>query len=256
MILFIPALLIAQEFQGEIIYQSATANSNKELSYDKELEAYKKRVAKAHQKEFKLLFNKDISLFKLIEKLNVPNQSNGFGRMGVVYPFENFYKNNKEKRIINKQEWFGQIFLIQDSLKIKPWRILDKTKQIGEYLCRKAVFTKAYSAHEIGKDGALKFVQKEREVVAWFTNQIPVSHGPGFFYGLPGLILEVHDGNTVLLTTEVTLKQKGKKRIQEPKRGKVVSQSEFDSIKEQTLRKARESNNRLIKNVPAKRNNH
>ncbi len=33
---------------------------------------------------------------------------------------------------------------------------------------------------------------KQIEVVAWYTPQIPVSNGPGEYWGLPGLILEIN----------------------------------------------------------------
>ena len=40
-------------------------------------------------------------------------------------------------------------------------------------------------------------------VEAWYTLDIPVSHGPGEFWGLPGLILEVSAGNTTMLCSKI-----------------------------------------------------
>lgn len=56
------------------------------------------------------------------------------------------------------------------------WKILNETKTIQKYKCRKA----------IGK-------YKNREYIAWFSEEIPFSEGPYVFKGLPGLIVEVYD---------------------------------------------------------------
>ena len=36
-------------------------------------------------------------------------------------------------------------------------------------------------------------------MTAWFTPEIPVSTGPAMYGGLPGLILEISDGNRTML---------------------------------------------------------
>lgn len=56
------------------------------------------------------------------------------------------------------------------------WKILNETKVIENYNCRKA----------LGR-------YNNREYVAWFTKEIPISDGPYIFKGLPGLVLEVYD---------------------------------------------------------------
>jgi GLPGLI family protein len=38
---------------------------------------------------------------------------------------------------------------------------------------------------------------KEKVVTAWHTPDIPLPHGPGDYWGLPDLILEVNDGKPV-----------------------------------------------------------
>jgi GLPGLI family protein len=44
---------------------------------------------------------------------------------------------------------------------------------------------------------------KETIVTAWYTPEIPVNQGPDKYWGLPGLILEVNDGKTVLCSKVV-----------------------------------------------------
>ena len=77
---------------------------------------------------------------------------------------------------------------------------------------------------------------KKKETVvttAWYTTQVPVSNGPGDYQGLPGLILEINDGKKLIVCTEIILNPSEKNKIEEPKKGKVVSQSKFDKIQEE-----------------------
>src|SRR5690606_30717868 len=78
-------------------------------------------------------------------------------------------------------------------------------------------------------------VEEIQTVTAWYTPQIPVSNGPSTYWGLPGLILEVNDGSETLLCTKIVLNNKEAIKIDEPKKGKKVSQEEYDKIvKEKT----------------------
>jgi GLPGLI family protein len=62
---------------------------------------------------------------------------------------------------------------------------------------------------------------------------VPVSNGPDNYQGLPGLILEVNDGKTTIVCTEIILNPSQKITIEEPKKGKVVSQKKFIKIEKQ-----------------------
>lgn len=56
------------------------------------------------------------------------------------------------------------------------WQLINETKQIQNYTCKKA---------QIQKNG--------RKFIVWYTLQIPISYGPLKLNGLPGLILEVEE---------------------------------------------------------------
>ena len=79
---------------------------------------------------------------------------------------------------------------------------------------------------------------KEIRITAWYTPDIPVSQGPDKYWGLPGLILEVNDGDTTILCSKMVLNPKEKAVIKEPSKGKEVTQKEYD----ETLRKKSEEN--------------
>ena len=70
----------------------------------------------------------------------------------------------------------------------------------------------------------------EKTVTAWYAPEIPVSQGPENYWGLPGLILEINDGNAVTLCTKIVLNVKEKLEIKPMSKGKTVSQKKYDEI--------------------------
>jgi len=68
------------------------------------------------------------------------------------------------------------------------------------------------------------------EIVAWYTPMIPVSQGPGEYWGLPGLILEVSAGNTTMLCSKITMNPEEKTEIEAPEKGQVVTKKEYNEI--------------------------
>ena len=73
--------------------------------------------------------------------------------------------------------------------------------------------------------------KEDRLVTAWYTPDIPVSHGPAEYWGLPGLILEVNDGSMILLCSKLMLNPEKKFEVKPPKKGERVTRAEFDAIK-------------------------
>jgi GLPGLI family protein len=192
------------------------------------------RMIKAMQKEFTLIFNRNESLYEEVVEL----EKEGQGGMRFMSMFTGgagtYYKNIQEERFTDQTEFFGETFLIKDSLEHLEWKIEKETKSIGNYICQKAT---AMRIREVMK---LKASREEGMkdsmaidtvfITAWFSMQIPVSHGPGRYYGLPGLILEINDGNTVILCTKVSLNAKEEIAVNEPDKGDEVSEAEYTEI--------------------------
>ena len=82
------------------------------------------------------------------------------------------------------------------------------------------------------EDGDVKEKKEKVDVVttAWYTPTIPVSNGPGNYAGLPGLILEIHEGKQTIICSEIVMNPKDKIKIEEPKKGKKVSQKQYEKI--------------------------
>jgi len=79
-------------------------------------------------------------------------------------------------------------------------------------------------------------------VTAWYAPEIPVSQGPDNYWGLPGLILEVNDGKTVILCSKIVLNSKEKVEIKASTNGKVINQKEYDKTVVDKMEEFRQMN--------------
>jgi len=238
--LLIASASMAQEFQGKAYYFS---KSSLELgSFGSRLsEAQKKQVMEnlknRLEKTYVLTFNKEESTFKEEDKLDAI--SGATDSWGKNFTPGQQYKNVKNKSLVQSQEFYGKQFLVKDELLALDWSMGSETKQIGKYMSFKAtakVPAKALTwydfswnelrSNEENEDTEEPFV----EIEAWYTPQIPVSQGPSEFWGLPGLILEVSVGNTVMICSEIIMNPKEKINIEAPDRGKVVAKMEYKDI--------------------------
>ncbi len=250
-------LTTAQDFQGKAYYFSKTGMDmdfgRRQMSEDQK-KALADRMKSALEKTFILTFDKNAATYKEEAQL----ETTGGGRWGAMlsgFTSNNFYKNIKTREYYDQREFYGKNFLIRDSLSGYNWTLVNETKKIGKYTCFKATTTKKMSgimdwramrrkARQIREENEKEGVNgsanesngnrpempKEIEVTAWYTPEIPVNQGPGVYWGLPGLILEVQEGRTTLLCNKIVLNTKEKEEIKAPTKGKKVSQTEFDEI--------------------------
>ena len=261
------SLIFAQDFQGQATYQSKTSVNMDQWGGDKMSPERKKMIAERmkgmFEKTYELSFNKTASVYKEEEKLSAPGQGAGrWGGMMSSFTPGKQYKNIKEQLILQDQEFFGKQFLIKDSLPKLSWKMESETKQIGQYMCFKATAIKKvddldWRSMRRGKpksnNGKRKDtlktdkkslndieVPKETIVTAWYTMQIPVSQGPGEYYGLPGLILEINADRTTILCTKIVLNPTEKKEIKAPSKGKEVSRKEYNEIVKKKMKEMRD----------------
>ena len=190
------------------------------------------------QKTYNLNFNNTSSTYKVVDKLNTPSSSMGSGRIEIIGLSDEGnqikYTNIKDNTYIEQTSISGKPFLIKDKLPIYKWKLENETKNIGQYTCYKATYTKEISiAHKttFNQEPTKNSETKETQTVtAWYTLDIPVQHGPDGYTGLPGLILEVGDGKFSLMCTKVVLNPKKPIAINTPKKGKVVTKEKFEEI--------------------------
>jgi len=256
-----------QDFQGKAYYSSKTSVDmdqwgGREMSPERK-KMIMDRMKSFLEKTYTLTFNKTESTYKEEEQLEAPGQGRGFGGMMSSFTAGEQYKNVKDNQMLQEQEFFGKQFLIKDSLPKLEWEMTGETKQIGQYMCMKATTMKAVDKNDwtsmrrrggdkekkeddADKEGVEKTadttktvstnlldeieVPKEIEVTAWYTMQIPVNQGPGEYWGLPGLILEVNADKTTILCSKIVLNPEEKEEIKVPSKGKEVTREEYSDI--------------------------
>lgn len=250
LLLFIGVLSLsqAQNFQGIATYKTSTSldlemdssaiNADQQAMVMKMLNQYL-------QKEYTLTFSKTESIYKEVEQL----QQGGFPGMDIFGTVMGtggiFYKQVKDSRETRQMEFFGKEFLIKDSLKTIDWKLGKESKTIGSYTCFKATAETEVTERSISTHADDEEIEEESEkkivtITAWYTPQIPVSQGPDQYWGLPGLIMEVNNGTTVILCSQVVLNPKEKVSIEEPKTGEVVTREEFKEIATKKMEQMRE----------------
>ena len=249
-----------KEFQGLAVYESKTSTSDmsKRMDANKEMtpelkKMIEERMKGMFEKTFVLNFDRSASIYKEEEKLDAPGQAGGMRMMSsMMGGGGTYYKNVKEKTYSVDKEFMGKEFLIKDVLPQLEWKLESETKQVGGYTCYKATAVKPVNGSDFrnmrAKDEATKVDKKEEKkesstnfmegfempkeviITAWYTPEIPVNQGPEGYWGLPGLILEVNDGKTIVLCSKVVMNAKEKAEIKAPKVGKEVTQKEYDEI--------------------------
>jgi GLPGLI family protein len=271
----------AQDFQGMAVYESKTSTSdfktrmegNKEMTPDMQ-KMIEDRMKKMFEKTFILNFSKTTSIYKEEEKLDAPGQGGQGGGMRWMSSMTGGggtnFKNVKEKTYAVDKEFMGKEFLVKDSLPNYAWKLEGESRLIGGYTCFKATTVQPVSQTDFrnfrpkkeekkkeestdetkkpeGEAKKTNFMEdfelpKEVTITAWYTPEIPISQGPENYWGLPGLILEVNDGKTVILCSKIVMNSKEKVEIKSPSNGKEISQKEYDETVTKKMEDFRQMN--------------
>ncbi|MGB0983790.1 MAG: GLPGLI family protein, partial [Saprospiraceae bacterium] len=256
--IFMVFLTIASfaQMEGEVIYVT-TINIHKQLDErgGRRAENMKKMLPKTQQIKQVLYFNETESLFKkFVEEKDVDEADieenrnvNFMMRMMGGGDEDESYTNHDEGTILQKRDFLGKTFLITGEQEERKWKLTGETKKINGYQCMKAELQieqpqkkekkekkgkeekKGEEAKKDDRGSRGRGFRKPKNIVAWFTTQIPVSVGPKGFDQLPGLVIQVEiGGQDNLITAEtINLKSLEKGTIKKPKGGKEVTQEEY-----------------------------
>jgi len=254
----------AQEFQGQAIYSSkakmelGSFGARMSEGQKKQIQA---RLKNRLEKTYTLDFNKEESVFNEEEKIDAI--SGATDSWGDNFSRGEQYKNVKEKALIQSQEFYGKKFLVKDKLAAIEWKMGAESKLIGQYMCFKATAsvptdelewynfswgdisetnTEAKTDSTAVETEELEI--KTTEVEAWYTLQIPVSHGPGEYWGLPGLILEVSTGNTVMLCSKIVINPEEEIEIEAPDKGKEITKNDYQATIQEKMLEMRNNRGR------------
>ena len=266
----------AQDFQGIVTYQSKTTldpNFGGNRFNEQQRKQIAERMRSQLEKVYFLSFNGSASVYEEEEKLDAPTAGPGGRGRGGRFGFfargglggsGDVYKNISEDVYAQESEISGKKFLIKDGLEKLEWKLENESKMIGDYAVFKATAVRkiedfGFRGRRFGRDGREREqnekdstatasnndeitinIPEEETITAWYTPQIPIGHGPGNYWGLPGLILEVSAGRTTILCTRIVLNPKEKVEIEAPSKGKEVSREEYAEIVKERIEEMRE----------------
>jgi GLPGLI family protein len=235
----------AQMKQGKIIYER-TSKINVQVSDP----AFANMIPPERKEKFELHFADNKTLWRPVEEGQEPemNFDNGGAQIRLVMPGSNdvMFSDISSKRKVEQRELFTKTFVVEDSIRSYNWKIGQDTKTILGYNCRKATSQRTQQATRVNMDnGVMKREQitDTVDVVAWFTDAIPVFAGPDIYQGqLPGTILEldVNKGRSTYVAISIT-PDADVKNIKEPK-GKKITPMEFAAEREKMMQEMEKNN--------------
>ena len=263
-LLFVTSLSYSQEFQGRAYYFSKTifsADLKEENSESKKQDpafekALQEALKEASEKSYLLTFNKSECIYEQEQQLEKPKAASGEMQISVSFSSSEGrkYINAKNKTSSIEDAILGKEFIIVENIEKPDWKLVDETKKIGDYTCFKAKLTipvsdkqkkeyEEFLKKEEIKSSLFKMEEpKEKIITAWYTPEIPASFGPNNYWGLPGLILEINEPETIILCSKVVLNTKEKATIKVPNNGTKVSQKEFDAIQKKKYDSMKDEN--------------
>ena len=255
---------VVQEFQGKAYYYSKSkmelGSWGARMSEAQKKEVYS-RLKNRLEKVYVLDFNKTESIFNEEDQMDA--MSGATDTWGANFTRGEQYKDVKSAKLVQAQEFYGKKFLVKDDLTAIDWQMGSESKQIGKYMCFKATASvptsdltwydfswgdlrRAPSTSETAETSG-EISEPEvpmTEIEAWYTLQIPVSTGPGEYWGLPGLILEVSAGNMTMLCSKVVMNPQETVTIEAPNKGKEITKVDYQSTVRTKMQEMRDNRGR------------
>jgi GLPGLI family protein len=179
-----------------------------------------------------LLFSPEASLFQNAK--NVDNNVNVSGDMGggnqvqieIREPESYVYFEYSKNELVEETEFMTRRFLITTPTDTTKWQITGSQREILGHKCIEA-----------------KLVDSKDGLTAWFTPEIAIPTGPDSFTGLPGLILalETESKDMIIEATKIEMGNIDRKDIKKPKKGKKVTNKEFEKIRAEKMKEMEEA---------------
>ena len=172
--------LLGQITSGKIVFERKT-NLYKKFK-DDNVREWLKDEDKSKVDFFELYFNDSLSVFK-------PQESDLKEQMSWATSKNTIYQNFENKSTLSIKSVWGEALYLEDTLKIREWKITDSKRIISGYNCRKAIWK----------------MNDSTRIYAWYTDDIISSVGPESFCGLPGAILGLatEDGGVIYFAKSV-----------------------------------------------------
>jgi len=204
--------------QGKVIYEDVMKI---EIKLEGAAAQFADQLPKERRSRKELIFNSGASLYQNLKNKETAEEvamehGGGMIQMKMMEPDNQLFYDMQNSQTIEKRDFMSRIFLIENQVQQGRWKMTGDQKMILDFPC--------FKAKKEEKDSTI--------TTAWFTPSIPVSSGPSKFIGLPGLVLQVelNEGDRVITAQSVDFAVIDNELLNKPKKGKKVTQEEFDHI--------------------------
>lgn len=234
--LFSLRVVFGQSAEGVITYH-VKINMHRRLPPDRQ--EMKSMIPEYRTVKEQLFFNATESMYKpLIEDEEEPLGGGGGVQMRIQQPNNEVYVNPSSQRVVSKQEFMGKDYLIDDTLKVAPWKFGTETKEIMGYVCKQAFYT----------DESLP--DRKQEITAWYTDKLRPMLGPDRFNSLPGTVLavDINNGERVIVASEMDLRALKKNEIKMPASGTRTTRAEFRKMVDEQMKRMGGRGGMIIRN--------
>ncbi|CAN5204155.1 GLPGLI family protein [soil metagenome] len=231
-------VVFGQDVEGVITYE---VKMNLHRRIPPERAQMKQMMPEFRTTKQQLFFKSGESLYKTLiedDDEETTSVSGGGMRMMMRTPNTETYLDQNSGIMLSKQEFLGKEYLIEDSVKVSPWKFGTETKTIAGYECKQAYYTDESNPNQ------------KNEITAWYTDKIRPFLGPERFNTLPGAVLavDVNNGERVMLAKKIEIKELKKNDLKAPTSGTKISRKEFRALMEEQMKKNGGSNQFIIRN--------
>jgi GLPGLI family protein len=214
--------VFGQSTEGVITYE-VKVNMHRRLPPDRQ--DMKSMLPEYNVHLDQLFFNTSESLYQPVEEEDDDfADENGGMRMRFRRPNAVFYVNQESSRRVMQQEFMGKKYLIEDSIRIMPWKFGSEVKTIKGYECRQASY---YNE------------ERKQNIVAWYTTALRPFIGPENFNTLPGLVVqvEINDGERVITLSKLEPRALKKGELKIPSGGTKITEKDFRKMMEEQMQR-------------------
>lgn len=233
-------MVFGQVAEGVIHYETKI---NMHRNIPAEREGMKAMIPEFRTMKNQLIFNATETLYKPVIEDEEEEFSGGGMRMRFGGAQSETHINTESQIRTLSQEFMGKKYLIEDTLKMLPWKFGTETKTILGYVCKQAYFTEEVQVM-MGPQQETRTV----EITAWYTDKIRPFLGPDRFNTLPGTVLavDVNGGERVTLAVKIEDRSLKKNELKSPSSGTKVTQQEYRKIVDEQMEKMRQSGGNVI----------
>jgi GLPGLI family protein len=222
--------VFAQAIEGTIHYE-VKVNLHRRIPADRQ--EMKNMVPEFNIYKEQLFFNASESLYKPVEE----EEDDEFAgmRMRIRRPQTEFYVNQSSGKRMRQLDFMGKKYLIEDSIKILPWKLGTEEKTIHGYACKQATYYNETS---------------KQTVVAWYTDKLRPFLGPEGYHSLPGTVLQVdiNDGERVLTATKVETRNLKKAELKVPSSGQRITDQDYQKMMQEQMQRMGAQGGVIIRN--------